>query len=166
MEEEVKVSELSVATNVNDEDLIMVVQGGFNKKVSKEDLLKETENEIETLENEIADLYPTDWTYVSLNSNYISNGGLKYAKFGKLVIISLEDIIASSDVSTNKTVLASGLPIPKRQIIFMISRVNTPTADNNCRVAIDTSGNLVNWSDTLYSGSNHYYGQAFYISNE
>ena len=40
MEEEVKVSELPIATDVNDEDLVMVVQDGFNKQVTKEIFLK------------------------------------------------------------------------------------------------------------------------------
>ena len=40
MEEEVKVSELPIATNVNDDDLVMIVQNGFNKKVTKEKLQK------------------------------------------------------------------------------------------------------------------------------
>lgn len=40
MEEEVKVSELPIATNVNDDDLVMIVQNGFNKKVTKSNLQK------------------------------------------------------------------------------------------------------------------------------
>lgn len=38
--EEVKVSELPVATNVNDGDLVMIVQDGYNKQVTKENLQK------------------------------------------------------------------------------------------------------------------------------
>ena len=41
MEEEVKVSELPIATDVNDDDLVMVVQDGFNKKVTFENFQKE-----------------------------------------------------------------------------------------------------------------------------
>lgn len=44
MEEEVKVSELPIATDVNDEDLVMVVQDGFNKQVTKEKLLESINN--------------------------------------------------------------------------------------------------------------------------
>lgn len=40
MEEEVKVSELPIATNVNDDDLVMIVQSGFNKQVTKSNLQK------------------------------------------------------------------------------------------------------------------------------
>lgn len=42
--EEVKVSELPVATDVNDEDLVMVVQDGFNKQVTKENFQKDKVN--------------------------------------------------------------------------------------------------------------------------
>lgn len=44
MEEEVKISELPVATDVNDEDLVMVVQDGFNKQVTKENFQKDKVN--------------------------------------------------------------------------------------------------------------------------
>ena len=44
MEEEVKVSELPMATNVDDDDLVMVVQDGFNKQVTKENFQKEKVN--------------------------------------------------------------------------------------------------------------------------
>ena len=42
--EEVKVSELPVATDVNEEDLVMVVQNGYNKQVTKKKLLNEKVN--------------------------------------------------------------------------------------------------------------------------
>ncbi len=38
--EEVKVSELSVATDVNDDDLIMIIQNGYNKQVTKKNFQK------------------------------------------------------------------------------------------------------------------------------
>ena len=41
MEEEVKISELPVATEVNDDDLVMIVQDGFNKQVTKENFQKD-----------------------------------------------------------------------------------------------------------------------------
>ena len=54
MEEEVKVSELPIATNVNDDDLVMIVQSGFNKKVTKGKLQKLQTSTITTTE-EIAE---------------------------------------------------------------------------------------------------------------
>lgn len=47
--EEVKVSELPNATDVNDNDLMMIVQGGYNKKVSKAIFDEEIEEEISDL---------------------------------------------------------------------------------------------------------------------
>lgn len=44
--EEVKISELPEATNVNDEDLLMIVQGGYNKKVSKEVLERDLQEQV------------------------------------------------------------------------------------------------------------------------
>ena len=54
MEEEVKVSELPIATNVNDDDLVMIVQSGFNKQVTKSNLQKIQKATITTTE-EIAE---------------------------------------------------------------------------------------------------------------
>lgn len=48
MEEEVKVSQLSEASSVNNEDLLMLVQNGTNKKVDVETLFENIENEINT----------------------------------------------------------------------------------------------------------------------
>ena len=44
MEEEVKVSELPVAIDLSDEDLVMVVQDGFNKQITKENFQKDKVN--------------------------------------------------------------------------------------------------------------------------
>lgn len=44
MEEEVKVSELPIATNVDDDDLVMIVQDGYNKQITKEKLLENINN--------------------------------------------------------------------------------------------------------------------------
>ena len=52
MEEEVKVSELPSATSANDEDLVMIVQDGYNKQITKENLFKDTNDKIEDLEIE------------------------------------------------------------------------------------------------------------------
>lgn len=112
-------------------------------------------------------LNPSSWTRASINNNVMSQGGFYYAKFGKLVVIDIEDAIASSDISTNRTVIASGFPKAQRQINFALSRVNSTTTDNVCRVAIDTDGNLILWYDTMFSGAGkEYYGQVFYITSQ
>ena len=54
--EEAKVSELPVASTVNDDDIVMIVQNGFNKQITKEDLFNDTEENIESLQTELADL--------------------------------------------------------------------------------------------------------------
>lgn len=54
--EEAKVSELPVASTVNDDDIVMIVQNGFNKQITKEDLLNDTETEISNLETQVANL--------------------------------------------------------------------------------------------------------------
>lgn len=48
MNEEVKVSELAEASVVNDDDILMLVQNGTNKKVDVETLFENIENEINT----------------------------------------------------------------------------------------------------------------------
>lgn len=46
--EEVKVSELPVASNVNDEDVVMIIQNGYNKQTTKSNLQKEQKSIITT----------------------------------------------------------------------------------------------------------------------
>lgn len=112
-------------------------------------------------------LNPTDWKRATLNSSVMTQGGVYYTKIGNLVIIDLEDVIATSDIVTNRTIIASDFPKAKRQINFVLSRAQSTSVDNVCRVAIDTDGNLILWYDTMYSGAGkEYYGQVAYLTNE
>lgn len=61
---EVKVSELSEASSVNDEDLVMIVQNNINKKVKKETLFEETEEAI----NEVANRIVTTGSYTTTDA--------------------------------------------------------------------------------------------------
>lgn len=114
MEEEVKVSELPVATNVDDEDLIMVVQGGFNKKVSKENLLKETENEIEKMTT-----YSTEETKVG---TWI-NGQTLYRK---VIEVGQANVIAQNQY-TNLNFSTSNYKIQKVEFICKATAIILPS---------------------------------------
>lgn len=108
-----------------------------------------------------------NWVQATINNSVMSQGGFYYTKIGNLVVIDIEDAIASSDITTNRTIIASGFPKAKRQINFTLSRANSTTTDNVCRLAIDTDGNLILWYDTMYSGAGkEYYGQVAYLTNE
>ena len=54
--EEAKVSELPVASTVNDDDIVMIVQNGFNKQITKENLFNDTEQNIEDLQTNLTNL--------------------------------------------------------------------------------------------------------------
>lgn len=61
MDDEIKVSELPQASQVNAEDLLMIIQGGANKKITKElfdsqikTSIEELTSEINSLKNELA----------------------------------------------------------------------------------------------------------------
>lgn len=159
--EEVKVSELPVATNVNDEDLVMIVQDGYNKQVTKEDLLKETENEIETLDNEIN---PTAWTNVTLGSS-LSGGTIRYAKLGNLVIVTIRNL-TTANVLTGGTILAQGLPASAVGENFLMSNYAATNNDLNCLIGMSTAGVLSIIGDTMYASGAQYFAQFMYITTE
>lgn len=153
MEEEVKVSELPIATDVNDDDLIMIVQDGYNKQVQKSILLK--------------DLYPTAWTNAILASGI--SGIVKYIRVGTLAIVEIRELYSLSDITTSGTIIASGLPKALVGTNFVVSLVTASTSnDPNCRLRIDNTGNLTLYYDKMYAGSSslQYYGQVMYLTNE
>ena len=105
---------------------------------------------------------PSNWTEATLNSTTMSQGGVYYVRIGNLIVIDLEDLIASRNLSSG-SVIATGFPNANRAINFMITRATD--SDSVCRVQINTSGQLVVWYDTMSSGSgNNYYGQVTYVS--
>lgn len=52
MDSEIKISELTEATEINEEDIIPIVQNGANKKINMKNLFKKTQTAI-TTDNEI-----------------------------------------------------------------------------------------------------------------
>lgn len=73
----VQISELSEASSVQNNDVLPIVQNGETKKVSKENLFFDTENEIEEIIN-------------SLKFQYDSSTQSYYATFGEIKIVIAE----------------------------------------------------------------------------
>ena len=114
----------------------------------------------------IASLYPTAWTNATLSSGI--SGGVKYLKFGNLVLVEIRELYSSSEITASGTIIASGLPSASVPTNFVVSLVTGSTSnDSNCRLRIDNSGNLTLFNDKMYAGSSslQYYGQVMYLSN-
>lgn len=73
----VKISELNEASSVQNSDVLPIVQNGETKKITKENLFFDTENEIEEIIN-------------SLKFNYDSSTASYYATFGQIKIVMAE----------------------------------------------------------------------------
>lgn len=150
--EEVKVSELPVASTVNDDDIVMIVQNGFNKQITKEDLFNDTEENIEDVETNLQEQITNLQNQVNdkniitagLSSNVtISTGGANninlnttIASVGSKLTLSNGKIVIGAGVNhvliggQGKMYVATGNGDAKNFIIFkndtaVITNLNT-----------------------------------------
>lgn len=92
----------------------------------------------------------------TLNSTYVSSGSVVYQKFGKVVVVTVQDIIFSSTPSTNET-LATGLPALANgfNAYLLIPRVSP--VGPVVRISLDTTGALhFHYTGTSVSTAQHY----------
>jgi len=111
MEEEVKVSELPIATDVNDEDLVMVVQDGFNKQVTKEKLLESINNSFKQNNITITSDYQIADNSCFKSQNFINIGINIYnenSTYGTYVWVKLARLPEGCRPSTEKYISGSG----------------------------------------------------------
>lgn len=226
MEEEVKISELPIATNVNDEDLVMIVQDGFNKQVTKEKFQKDKVNKSgDTLTGELQFNNTNDYAAIrktrtingvdynvnigvganqsgrmefqdannnvlgsvearsggiyngvsgkklaeqstvwidATKSSYI-DGTVRYIKIGNIVIVNFSDVQVKSNLS-HQVVLASGLPTSTTFQLTVLDNFDAPGTP--MRVAINTSGQIVDHYSSNTTSNNSYYGTLIYVTNE
>lgn len=83
MEDEIKVSELPMATQVNDDDLLMIIQGQANKKVPVSTFDSTIQTELTNLQNQINNFNLTIFespTNVTAGYGNISTNSLTVAK--------------------------------------------------------------------------------------
>jgi hypothetical protein len=112
------------------------------------------------MEKGIKDLYSTDWTNATLSS-YIT-GIVKYTQIGNMVIVIFDDMQISSNIS-HGVVLASGLPASKQYQKVVLNNFDAP--GTLVRLAINTSGQIVDHYTTVSSSSNTYYGTLIYLTD-
>lgn len=143
----VKISELTTATSADSSDILPIVQNGETKQISKENFLK--------------DIGSSSWTSPTLNS-YIT-GNIRYAKIGNIVIVNLTDIQVSSALS-HGVVLATGLPTSITYQMTILDNFDAPGTP--MRIAVNSSGEIVDHYSTNGASTNNYYGTLIYITNE
>lgn len=102
----------------------------------------------------------TGWTNATLSS-YIA-GTVRYTKIGNIVIVSFFDVHVKSNLS-HAVVLASNLPTSTGYIITTLTNFDAPGA---MRVAINTSGQIVDHYSSNTANNNNYYGTLIYITNQ
>ena len=103
----------------------------------------------------------TGWTNATLSS-YIT-GTVRYIKIGNIVIVNFSDVQVKSNLS-HAVVLASGLPV---STTFQLTVLDNFEASNTpMRVAINTSGQIVDHYSNNTVSSNNYYGTLIYVTNQ
>lgn len=153
------------------------VQGGISDTLNIEDKVKNAPsiNLVEQMtgipqegvivfdgtEEEIPEGYEKadiDWKNANVNSNYVSDGTVKYAQIGKLVIVDVTNLTISANTE-QITILASGLP--HGGAASMLQQFDAP---NSKRVVV-ADGNLQTWYDPISASPNQLYGQFIYFTN-
>ena len=105
------------------------------------------------------------WINATLNTQFYSNGTVKYVQIGKIVIVNLSDLIIKNQI-TGDQLIASGLPPAKELTMFTINGTDGGGSfKTNHRMVINTVGNVGNWYDTKEASEYvYYYGQVVYIA--
>lgn len=103
----------------------------------------------------------TGWANATLSS-YIA-GTVRYVKIGNIVIVNFSDVQVKSNLS-HSVVLASGLPVSTTFQLTVLDNFDTPGAP--MRIAINTSGQIVDHYSNNVANNNGYYGTLVYITNQ
>ena len=127
---EIKVSQLPEASQINDNDLIMIVQGGTNKKITKENCQFASGDEIS-----IGTTEPSEEEKLWINPNEIPSGSGSYIsnvysdaqdKAYSCHYTNNSDSYSTSEIKTNKTWGSDNEPIYRKVINFTTgSTLNT-----------------------------------------
>lgn len=102
----------------------------------------------------------TGWTNATLSS-YIK-GTVRYTKIGNIVIVNFSDVQVKSNLS-HAVVLASGLPT---STVYQMTTLDNFDAPGTMRIAVNTSGQIVDHYSSNVANNNDYYGTLIYITNE
>lgn len=107
----------------------------------------------------------TEWKNATINTQYLSNGIVRYAQIGKLVIVDIIDLMIGASISANELPLITGLPQAKSFSPFMIVGTNESVNDL-FRMVIRENDNVIrNWYNTKdINGGIMYYGQFTYFT--
>lgn len=104
----------------------------------------------------------TGWTNATLSS-YIT-GTVRYVKIGNIVIVNFSDVQVNSNLS-HAVVLASGLPTSTAYQMTVLHNFTDQTKQP-IRLAINTSGQIVDHYSTNTASNNSYYGTLIYVTNQ
>lgn len=103
----------------------------------------------------------TGWTNATLSS-YIT-GTVRYIKIGNIVIVNFSDVQVKSNLS-HAVVLASGLPVSTTFQLTVLDNFEAPGTP--MRIAVNTSGQIVDHYSSNTANNNTYYGTLVYITNQ
>lgn len=101
------------------------------------------------------------WTNANLSS-YIT-GTVRYTKIGNIVIINFFDVQVKSNLSHN-VILASGLPTSTAYQMTVLD--NFDATGTPMRIAVNSSGQIVDHYSSNTASNNSYYGTLIYMTNQ
>ena len=104
----------------------------------------------------------TGWINATLSS-YIT-GTVRYIKIGNIVIVNFSDVQVKSNLS-HQVVLASGLPTSTNYQMTLLHNFDDQTKQP-IRLAINTSGQIVDHYSSNTTSNNNYYGTLIYVTNQ
>lgn len=107
----------------------------------------------------------SDWSTATIDKTYLSGGKCQYIKLGKIVLVSIMDMVVSNDASSGagNAVFFSGLPIPKSELIQLMQQHSSSNAG---RIKINTDGQITNWYQSFSTSDKQWYGFFMYIAKE
>lgn len=155
MEDEIKVSELPLATQVNDADLLMIIQGQANKKIAAETFNSALDTRLDTAETNITNLktYSTTETIIG---TWIDGRPLyrKVIEFGTLPNATDKTVTTGLAAATTIIVNASGIAIGEsggNYFGITLPDMHVTSTSSSTRLTFITSSS--NWQAVITTGT-------------
>lgn len=106
-------------------------------------------------------IHPTAWTNATLSQNV--RGTIRYFKVGKMVVVQIQDLSFSVDVS-HGFVFATGLPKSIEYTMGIL--ISYDSQGKLIRVAATADGQIVSHYTTVPKETKNYYGYLIYIAQD
>lgn len=84
----------------------------------------------------------------TVNSTYITHGGISWKKIGRIVFLLVQDMTITADIPAgSNTIAASGVPIPHSSFNYNLMNISTPKSSRILRFRLQDDKLYFHWTN-------------------